>query len=233
MPPLPRWALQSTKLGPTSRHLSQCCGTIGPGGTPLQAIIQMLQVPRHGSTALCPVTSSTNRGAGTQILRQFSTTITLQADKALGQITVDHLTMSVVSHGFCPTKKDFSGKHPCAVVLEYEGTRGARHVGINVGMDLTNGSYEHTMGHLPYLRVQITGGATTIGPDATHPSAICQNLRGGGGSAGGWRGGGGNWQLGRGGRSQGGGGTCDPLLPHAYLKGGCVSGGMGIEVCVR
>ena len=29
-----------------------------------------------------------------------------------------------------------------------------------------------------------TGGATTIGPDVTHPRAICQNLRGGGGGAG-------------------------------------------------
>ena len=38
------------------------------------------------------------------------------------------------------------------------------------------------------------GGATTIGPDATLPPAICQNLRGGG-LAGGW---GGSWQFSRG-----------------------------------
>ena len=61
-------------------------------------------------------------------------------------------------------------------------------------------------------------GATTIGPHATHPPAICQNLRGWG------------WGLGE----QLGGvfaawpgwgvpqGVRDPLLPHAYLKGGYV-----------
>ena len=27
---------------------------------------------------------------------------------------------------------------------------------------------------------RVHGGATTTGPDATHPLAICQNLRGGG-----------------------------------------------------
>ena len=31
-----------------------------------------------------------------------------------------------------------------------------------------------------------------------------------------------------GGGSQGRGPVRDPLLPHAYLKGGCVSGGMGV-----
>ena len=36
--------------------------------------------------------------------------------------------------------------------------------------------------------------------------------------AGGGVGGGGGWRFG------GGGGGCDPLLPHAYLKGACVSG---------
>ena len=64
-------------------------------------------------------------------------------------------------------------------------------------------------------------------------------------------GGGGYWQLGRGGGaggcegggiggSAGGGGVPkvggpvrDPLLPHAYLQGGCVSGGLGVwrDVC--
>ena len=38
-------------------------------------------------------------------------------------------------------------------------------------------------------------------------------------------GGGGYWRFGRGGLgSQGGGAARDPLLPHAYLQGGCVSG---------
>ena len=63
------------------------------------------------------------------------------------------------------------------------------------------------------------GGATTTGPDATPPSAICQNW---GGS---WGGGGGV-----GGRVGGGvlaawpGGAHNPLLSH--LKG--VPGGMGV-----
>ena len=71
------------------------------------------------------------------------------------------------------------------------------------------------------------GGATTIGPDATHPPAICQNLRGGGS----WGGGGGvGGRAGEGGvlaAQPGGGAARDPLLPHAYLKGVCVSGGGG------
>ena len=44
-----------------------------------------------------------------------------------------------------------------------------------------------------------TGGATTIRPDATHPPAICQNLRGGGGG-GNWGGGGGGIGSSAGGR---------------------------------
>ena len=86
---------------------------------------------------------------------------------------------------------------------------------------------QKTMWHRP-------GGATTTGPDATPPSAICQNLGGGGGgggavgagggSAGGWGGVLAAWP--------GGGAARNPLLSHAYLKG--VSGGHGgIEVCMR
>ena len=64
------------------------------------------------------------------------------------------------------------------------------------------------------------GGATTIGPDVTRPPAICQNLWGaGGGGIGSSTGGGG---------SKEGGAARDPLLPHAYLKGVCVFGGMGV-----
>ena len=38
----------------------------------------------------------------------------------------------------------------------------------------------------------------------------------------------GGFGRGGGGGFQGGGATCDPLLPHAYLQGGCVSGaGLG------
>ena len=77
------------------------------------------------------------------------------------------------------------------------------------------------------------GGATTIGPDATHPPAICQNLRRGGhlgrrGGVSGRVGGGGYWRYGGGVVPRGGGAACDPLLPHAYLKGVCVFGGMGV-----
>ena len=68
------------------------------------------------------------------------------------------------------------------------------------------------------------GGATTSGPDATHPPAIW----GGGGQFGGGRlegvGGGGSAA---GGVPKVGGPARDPLLPHAYLLGGCVSGGLG------
>ena len=55
----------------------------------------------------------------------------------------------------------------------------------------------------PYRRFYRHGGATTIGPDATHPPAICQNLRGGGGGQGG-------------GRIQGPG----PAAPRGYRHGG-------------
>ena len=78
---------------------------------------------------------------------------------------------------------------------------------------------------------------TTTGPEATPPRTICQNWGGGaGGQFGGvgWRVGGGRLE-GLGGVGQWGGGgpkvvgpTRDPLLPHAYLQGGCVSGaGLG------
>ena len=60
------------------------------------------------------------------------------------------------------------------------------------------------------------GGATTAGPDATPPPAICQNLQGGG-SAGGL--GGRYWQLGR----WGGGGCAQPTtitcIPHGGVWG--------------
>ena len=79
------------------------------------------------------------------------------------------------------------------------------------------------------------GGATTICPDATHPPSYVSKLAGGRGEVGtgvgGWRDGGwgGYWQLGGGVVPKGGGGAaCDPLLPHAYLKWECVSGGMGV-----
>ena len=81
------------------------------------------------------------------------------------------------------------------------------------------------------------GGATTIGPDATRPPAIRQNLwvgggggavRGGGG--GGWReGGGGGWQFGL-----GGGGCARPTTTTCIPQGGmCAWGHGGIEVCMR
>ena len=64
------------------------------------------------------------------------------------------------------------------------------------------------------------GGPTTNGP---HPPSYLSKLAGGGGGGLAGGGGGGYWQLGR-----GGGAGPEPLLPHAYLKGGCVSGGMGV-----
>ena len=84
------------------------------------------------------------------------------------------------------------------------------------------------------LFVKIPGGATTTGPDATPPPqlSICQNLQGGEGTVGAGgesrreRGGGGGRGIGS---SAGEGGAArNPLLPHAYLKGVCVSGGMGV-----
>ena len=93
------------------------------------------------------------------------------------------------------------------------------------------------MGRRP-LRGTGGGGATTTGPDATQPPAICQNLRGswgdshtrtgpgrpppwGGGGGGHWRGGSGRGELGGGasGRSVGGGGGGVP--------GGAIWGGIG------
>ena len=75
------------------------------------------------------------------------------------------------------------------------------------------------------------GGATTTGPDTNPPPpAICQNLGGGGWGAS-WGGrleGVGGGFGGRGGRvPKVRGPTRDPLLPHAYLQGGCVSGVWG------
>ena len=51
------------------------------------------------------------------------------------------------------------------------------------------------------------GGATTIGPDATHPPATCQNWRGGGGGGGG---GGGSWP--------GGGGSAGGWFGLVWVK---------------
>ena len=77
------------------------------------------------------------------------------------------------------------------------------------------------------------GGTTTTAPDVTYPLAICPNPDGGGdwggavwgGSAGGCRGGcsAAGWVP------KVGGLACDPLLPHAYLQGGCVSEGVGVR----
>ena len=80
------------------------------------------------------------------------------------------------------------------------------------------------------------GGATTSGPDATHPPAICQNSGGGGGAEGAvWgRGrlegvGGGGFGRGGGGVPKVGGPARDPLLPHAYLLPHATSWG---DVCL-
>ena len=69
------------------------------------------------------------------------------------------------------------------------------------------------------------GGATTTGPDATPPPPSYLPKLGGGGS------------LGGGVRLRGGVGEVpkvegpahNPLLPHAHLQGGCVSGGLGVQ----
>ena len=70
------------------------------------------------------------------------------------------------------------------------------------------------------------GGATTIGPDATHPPAICQNLPGGGGvgAAGGWVGGGGGIgsSAGGGGSKEGGLRTTHYYHMHTSRGGGCL-----------
>ena len=65
------------------------------------------------------------------------------------------------------------------------------------------------------------GGATTTGPDATYPPAICQNSGGGGGGGGGGQSGGGVWPGVGGGSYQGsGGGSCRG-------SGGGLAGGQG------
>ena len=69
------------------------------------------------------------------------------------------------------------------------------------------------------------GGATTTALDATPPPppAICQNL-----AMGRPEGLGGGSAVRGGGVPKVGGPTRDPLLPHAYIQGGCVSGaGLG------
>ena len=80
------------------------------------------------------------------------------------------------------------------------------------------------------------GGATTIGPDATHPPAICQNLREGGGGSWG-RGGGVGGRVGWGGigSSAGGfprgGGCARPTTTTCIPQGGvCDWGHGGIEL---
>ena len=70
------------------------------------------------------------------------------------------------------------------------------------------------------------GGAVLLRPTPQ----LCQNWGGGwagslGGSAGGCKGGGGSAA---GVVPKVGGPARDPLLPHAYLLGGCVSGGLGV-----
>ena len=74
----------------------------------------------------------------------------------------------------------------------------------------------------PHHRRGKPRGATTTGPDATHPPSCLSKLGQGGGVG---------WRVWRGGGSQGGGGgpARDPLLPHADLQGGCVSGGLGVR----
>ena len=73
------------------------------------------------------------------------------------------------------------------------------------------------------------GGATTNGPDATHPLSHLSKLGGRRGGRGSW---GGRVGEGIGGTAggvpkRGGGAARDQLLPHVCLEGGCVSGGMG------
>ena len=70
------------------------------------------------------------------------------------------------------------------------------------------------------------GGANTIGPDATHAPAICQNLRGGGG---GGREGGGSIGARLGGGPRGGGlRATHHYHMHTSRVGGGLSGGMGV-----
>ena len=80
------------------------------------------------------------------------------------------------------------------------------------------------------------GGVTTTGPDATTPQLSVKTWGGGAGEAvwegvGGmvWGGGGGSAAARGGGVPKVGGPERDPLLPHAYLQGGCVSGGLGVR----
>ena len=107
--------------------------------------------------------------------------------------------------------------------------------GIAGGVCFTDLFHEHAVNVCPcskWVRTLQHGGATTTGPDATHPPAICQNSGGGGGGAGGRSGGGqlggvggGFWPWG--GFPKVGGLARDPLLPHAYLLGGVCLGGWG------
>ena len=84
--------------------------------------------------------------------------------------------------------------------------------------------------------VQYPGGATTTGPDATHPPAIRQNSGGGGGGGGqgvvlGGGQLGGVWEgiLAVGGVSQGGGACARPTITTCIPPGGCVSRGLGVR----
>ena len=61
------------------------------------------------------------------------------------------------------------------------------------------------------------GGATTTGPDATPPPAICQNLQGGGGVSGRVGGGGGIGSL-----AGGGGGLRATHYYHMHTSRGCL-----------
>ena len=77
-------------------------------------------------------------------------------------------------------------------------------------------------------RVYPPWGATTTGPNVTHPPSYLSKLRGGGSPR--VRMGGGFRPWG-GGPPKVGGLACDPLLQHAYLVGG-VFGGLGVRMYV-
>ena len=75
----------------------------------------------------------------------------------------------------------------------------------------------------------LTGGqlqSVRMRPTAQLSVKTC--MGGGGGVGGRVGGGGGIGSSAGGGGPKGGGAARDPLLPHAYLKGVCVSGGMGV-----
>ena len=76
------------------------------------------------------------------------------------------------------------------------------------------------------MATRATGGQLQSVLMRPTPHLSVKTCGGGGGGGGSWSG----WGIGSsaGGGSQEGGGARDPLLPHAYLKGVCVSGGMGV-----